>query len=111
LNNLIDNLSAINLVITFALLVGGILAYRSAFSKTANEVQERVISAMESEINTLRGHISDLKRENKYLMAVLDIIIESLEKRGLIITIEHSSVTIEDQTAHTTRTTRIDEHE
>lgn len=102
-------LTVINLIATMAITVGGLVAFRSGMARTASEVQERVIHALQSEIETLKSRIDRLDRENQHLMTIQDIIIDSLKKRGIKITIEKSSVTIEDEAAKTTNVTRITE--
>lgn len=55
-----EPLSLINLIITLCLMVGGVAAYRHGFTRTANEVQERVINALQSEIQSLHDRIAAL---------------------------------------------------
>ena len=104
-----DVLTILNLVLTVALAIGGFIALKSGYSRQASEAQRNAIDAMEKEINTLKGQVSELRSDNRHYQLILDIIIESLKKRGLILTIEKTSITIEDQSAHTTHITRIEE--
>lgn len=104
-----DALTILNLVLTVALAIGGFIALKSGYSKQASEAQKSALDAMEKEINSLKGQVGELKTENRHYMLIMDIIIESLKKRGLVLTIEKTSITIEDQSTHTTHITRIEE--
>ncbi len=106
-----DALTILNLVLTIALAIGGIIAVKSGFSRQASEAQKNAIDAMEKEINSLKSQVQELRGDNRHYQLILDIIIESLKKRGLVLTIEKTSIVIEDQTAHTTHITRIEEGE
>lgn len=57
-------LTILNLVATFGLIVGGLLAYHHGFARTATEVQERVIRLLQSEIGALQDRIDALEKEN-----------------------------------------------
>ena len=67
-----EPLSLINLIITLCLMVGGVAAYRHGFTRTANEVQERVINALQSEIQSLHDRIAALEKENTRLSYTLN---------------------------------------
>ena len=67
--------------------------------------QTIVINAMEQEISVLRDRLEDLEAENKRLEQVLYTLCEALKKRGLVVTIEGSMVTVSD--GHETQSVRI----
>jgi hypothetical protein len=107
MQDIYGTLSIINAFLTITGIIGGYWAFRSGLSRTAGEVQEHVINAMEQEIAVLRGRLEDLETENKRLEQVLYTLCEALKKRGLIVTIEGSMVTVSD--GHDTQTVRIQE--
>ena len=94
-------LTVLNLVTTFGLIVGGVLAYHHGFARTANEVQERVIHLLQSEIGALQDRIDALEKENTRLSHVIMTIRTSLKRRGLHITIDGELVSIRDKTGLT----------
>lgn len=100
-------LSILNLVLVIGLGIGGWAAFRYGITRTANEVQERVINALESEINALKNRLSELEKENARLTQVIAIIRTSLRRRGVFITIDGEMVSIRDKAGKTTHTTRI----
>lgn len=100
-------LSILNLVLVIGLAIGGWVAFRYGVTRTANEVQERVINALESEINALKNRLSELEKENARLTQVIAIIRTSLRRRGVFITIDGEMVSIRDKAGKTTHTTRI----
>lgn len=104
---MLNFLSILNLVITLSLMVGGLLAYQHGFTRTANEVQERVIHLLQSEIGALHDRISALEKENTRLSQVITTIRASLKRRGLHITIDGELVSIHDRAGRLTQATRI----
>lgn len=91
-----EQLSLLNLLITISLLVGGIAAYRHGFTRTANEVQERVIHALQSEIQSLHDRVDALERENTRLNYIISTMCSALKQRGLHVTIDGDIVSIQD---------------
>src|SRR5258708_23342700 len=104
-----DILSVLNLVLSIGLAVGGLAAFRHGFTRTANEVQERVINALESEINALKDRLDELEKENAHLIQVISIIRKALRQRGLYVTIDGELVSIRDRSGKLTQATRIHE--
>jgi hypothetical protein len=100
-------LSILNLVLFIGLTIGGWVAFRYGITRTANEVQERVIHALESEINALKDRLSELEKENVRLTEVIAVIRTSLRRCGMFITIDGEMVIIHDKHGKTTHTTRI----
>ncbi len=109
MTNLANTLSIFSLLLTTCGILGGIVAFRNGFTRTANEVQERVINALESELGQLRQRLDDLKDENTRLKHTIDTICAALKSRGLAVTIEGDMVSIRDSSGSTT--TRIQESE
>jgi uncharacterized protein (UPF0335 family) len=101
-------LSIINLVLAIATVIGGIMAYRHGFTRTANEVQERVIGALNSELAALTSRIESMEKENIRLHQIISTICTALKQRGIAVTIEGDMVNISDQSG--THTERIHEH-
>lgn len=102
-----DILSILNLVLCIGLAIGGLAAFRHGFTRTANEVQERVIHALESEINALKDRLGELEKENARLTQIIATIRTALRRRGLFITIDGELVSIRDRAGKLTQTTRI----
>ncbi|HEX4207876.1 MAG TPA: hypothetical protein VHZ51_27490 [Ktedonobacteraceae bacterium] len=105
--DLYSGISIFSMILTVAGIIGGVLVFKSGISRTAYEVQERVINAMQSEIAVLRSRLEDLENENKRLDQVIYTLCEALKKRGLIVTIEGHIVTVSD--GHETQSVRIRE--
>jgi len=105
MNNLI---TILNIVLSAATILGGVGAYKFGFHRAVSEVQERVISALETELNEIRTQLADVKKENIRLNHTLDTIIAALAKNGTYITISGDMITIEnshDGSVHVTRIT------
>lgn len=99
----------INIGMTIALLIGGFVAFRSGFTRTANEVQERVIHALQGEIQTLHDRITALEQENQHLHYTITTICTALKQRGIHITIDGDTISIQGRfsrdTSYRTRIT------
>src|SRR5260370_22717311 len=104
-------LSVISLLLTIGGLIGGFYAFRSGMARTANEVQERVINALESEITNLRQRLDDMKDENVRLRLIIETICAALKSRGLAVTIDGDMGSIPDAQVSTTTITHIQERE
>lgn len=104
-------LSVISLLLTIGGLLGGFFAFRNGMTRTANEVQERVINALESEITTLRLRLDDMKEENVRLRLIIETICTALKSRGLAVTIDGDMVSIHDTHSSTTTITHIQERD
>ena len=105
---MLDFLSILNLVLLIATALGGIMAYRHGWTRTANEVQERVISALNSELATLTSRIESMEKENIRLHQIIATICSALKSRGIAVTIDGDMVNISDETG--IHTERIHEH-
>ncbi len=101
-------LSIFNLVLAISTVIGGIMAYRHGFTRTANEVQERVISALNSELTALTSRIESMEKENIRLHQIIATICAALKRRSIAVTIEGDMVNIRDRAG--THTERIHEH-
>jgi hypothetical protein len=97
-----------SLVLFVFISLGGVLAFRYSIAKTSSEIQERVISALQSEIQTLRDRIAAIEKENTRLLQIVGIIKAALKKRGIVVTIDGDLVSIHDEkSGDTTQATRI----
>ncbi len=92
-----EPLSLINLFMTVAITIGGIAAYRHGFARTASEVQERVINALQNEIRSLHDRIAALEKENTRLGYTLTTMCLALKQRGIHVTIDGDIVSIQDR--------------
>ncbi len=113
-NNVNVFLNILYLVITLGVVIGGLVAFRisvhrtnSELHKTAGEIQERVITALQGEIDSLKDRIDELEKENIKLRQTLGLIKKALSKRGLTITIEGDLVSISDAQGSSVHTQRI----
>lgn len=90
----VELLTLINLSMTICLIIGSVVAYRYGFARTANEVQERVIHALQSEIQTMHERIAALEHENTRLNYTITTICTSLKQRGVHVTIDGDIISI-----------------
>ncbi|HZU69964.1 MAG TPA: hypothetical protein VFA09_22025 [Ktedonobacteraceae bacterium] len=104
---MLNFISILNLCVTFGLTAGGIVAFRHGFNRAANEIQDRVIKALQSEIGSLQDRIVALEKENTRLSHVIMTIRAALKRRGLHITIDGDLVSIHDRSGNLTQTSRI----
>lgn len=100
-------LGLLNLLITLGVVIGGFVAYHYGFSHTANEVQDRVIHALESEIQALHDRIAALEKENTRLSQTIATICTALKQSGIRITIDGDIVSIYDYSERRSYNTRI----
>jgi uncharacterized protein (UPF0335 family) len=100
-------LSILNLTLAIGTVIGGVMAYRHGFTRTANEVQERVIHALQAELSALTARIESMEKENIRLHQIIATICAALKRRGIAVTIEGDMVNISDQSG--THTERIHE--
>lgn len=98
-------LPLVNLTFLIFLAIGGFVAYRVGFARTAEEVQERVINALNVEMSLLRDRVLATEKENARLSQIILIITTALKKWGLSVTIDGELVSISD--TKTTQTSRI----
>lgn len=89
-------LTLFNMLITLGLIIGSFVAYRRGFAQTANEVQERVINALQHEIQTLHDRIAALEQENTRLDQTITLICSVLKRRGIHVAVEGDIVNIHD---------------
>src|SRR5436853_396952 len=97
-----NTLSVISLLLTIGGLLEGFYAFKSSMSRAANEVQEHVINAFESEITNLHQRLEDLKDENTRLWLIIETICAALKSRGMAITIDGDMVSIRDTSGSST---------
>jgi hypothetical protein len=103
-----ESLSILSLIITIGMLIGGIVAYRYGFARTTNEVQERVIHTLESEIESLHERITALEQENAHLHQTITRLCLVLKEQGIHVTIEGDEIKVHDSSSDTPSTgTRI----
>ncbi|HZR41379.1 MAG TPA: hypothetical protein VFB12_14755 [Ktedonobacteraceae bacterium] len=96
-----ESLSILSLIITIGMLIGGIVAYRYGFARTTNEVQERVIHTLESEIESLHERISALEQENTHLHQTITRLCLVLKEQGIHVTIEGDEIKVHDSSSDT----------
>lgn len=97
----------LNLVIAVAIVLGGAVAFRFSLNRTANEIQERVINALKSEIQTLQDRIVALEKDNTRLSQTIAIIRTALKQRGMSVTIDGDLISISDAQGNSTHASRM----
>lgn len=104
---MLNFITILNLCVTLGLTAGCVIAFRYGFTRTAQEIQDRVIKALQSEIGSLQDRIVALEKENTRLSHVIMTIRAALKRRGLHITIDGDLVSIHDRSGKLTQTSRI----
>src|SRR5258707_2892164 len=102
---MLNILSILNLVLCIGLAIGGLAAFRFGFTRTANEIQERVIKALESEINALKDRLSELEKENARLTQIIATIRMAMKRRGLFVTVNGELLSIRHRAGKFTQAT------
>jgi hypothetical protein len=99
-----------NTILFIGFGVGGIMAYRNGKTRTANEVQDRVINAMQHELDLQTKRIDEVVKENTRLEHVILLIKKALMQRGLSVTIDGELVILHSADGSMTQATRIVEN-
>lgn len=82
--------------LSLAIVVGGIFAFRYGRTRMVEEVQERVISALKTRVETLESQVESDAKELLRLRQVINTVRHALKRRGLLIEIEGEFVTLTD---------------
>jgi uncharacterized protein (UPF0335 family) len=78
-------------------LIGGYVALRSSITKTAIEIQEKIIGALHAENELLQDRIDRLEQENKRMNDLMQTVISIFEKRGVVVEIVGELVQVKDR--------------
>jgi hypothetical protein len=97
----------LNIAVAVAMMLGGAIAFRYGMNRTANEIQERVIHALQSEIQLLQERVVALEKDNTRLSDIIALIRSALKQHGLSVTIDGEVISIHDTQGNSTHTTRI----
>ncbi len=97
----------LNIAVAVAMMLGGAIAFRYGMNRTANEIQERVIYALQSEIQLLQERVVALEKDNTRLSDIIALIRSALKQHGLSVTIDGEVISIHDTQGNSTHTTRI----
>lgn len=92
-------LAVFSFLLNIGMILGGIMAYRHGFAKTASEIYERVVIMYEAELKEIRTQLEEVKTENVRLHSIYNIIVTALGKRGIVISVSGELVHIVDQAA------------
>ena len=100
-------LTYLNIIVAVALVLGGAIAFRYGMNRTANEIQERVIHALQSELQLLQDRVVALEKDNTRLTDIIALIRSALKQHGLSVTIEGDVISIHDSQGNSTHVSRI----
>lgn len=92
--NLFTYIGVVNFLMLFGLLTGTFMSYRNGKMATANEVQDRVINALQHQIDTLQDRLSVQEKENARQGQIINTIKSALKQRGLSVTIDGDLISI-----------------
>ena len=95
----------LTLFLTLCLAVGGALAFRQGYSKTASEIQERVIAALKGEIETLEMKVLTCEQETFRQKRVLATVRYALKRLGFRIIVNGDFITLVEIATEKARTT------
>lgn len=70
---------------------------KQGYSKASGEAQDRVISALQTEMALMKDRIADLEKRNIELNHVQETIVSALDQEGYKITIDGDMVTVVDR--------------
>jgi hypothetical protein len=91
-------------IFSLAMLVGGIFAFKYGRTRMVEEVQDRVINALKTRVETLESQAASDSKELLRLRQVINTIRHALKRRGLLIEIEGEFVTLTDVAGQTDST-------
>jgi hypothetical protein len=97
----------LNIGVAVAMVLGGAIAFRYGMNRTANEIQERVIHALQSEIQLLQDRVVVLEKDNTRLSDIIALIRSALKQHGLSVTIDGEVISIHDTQGNSTHVSRI----
>ncbi len=102
-----------NLVLVLLGIFGGYVVLRSAKSKAAQEIEQRVREAQQAEIEVLQARVVRLEKDavtalgrENHLSDMLNLIIDTLAKRGIEVSIDNDIVLVKDSASNSTVTVR-----
>ena len=95
----------LSLFLTVCVAVGGALAYRQSYIKTAGEIQNRVIAALKEETEVLTKKIDHCEKEISRQSQIIETIQTALKAKGIDLTINGDTVVIEETVSGTRKTT------
>jgi hypothetical protein len=76
------------------LLAVFVMAFRNGRNTNLTTIQEQTITALQTQINSLKDKISELEKENTLQGHLIDLITSALKKKGMIVTIDGDMITI-----------------
>jgi hypothetical protein len=97
-------ISIVNMLLVIFGIIGCFFAFRNGKANTANEIQERVINALQAEVDMLKDKQDEIIAENARLDNTLKTIIAALKSRNLAVTIDGDMVNIHDAQGSSTST-------
>jgi hypothetical protein len=87
----------LSIVVALVVTIGGIFAFRQGYSRMAITVREDVISALNSQIDTLKDQVVALEKEIERQKVIVSTIRYALKQRGLYIRVNGDIITMVDR--------------
>jgi hypothetical protein len=97
----------LSIVVALVVTIGGIFAFRQGYSRMAITVREDVISALNSQIDTLKDQVVALEKEIERQKVIVSTIRYALKQRGLYIRVNGDVITMVDRGRPDTTQVRI----
>jgi hypothetical protein len=95
-----------NLVVLIGGVIGGFIVLRSSLARGAQEIQERVRTALKDENEMLQTRIDRVEEDNDMLKRQLLLVVEILKRQGIILEINGEIVQVKDAKGSTFTSTR-----
>lgn len=83
-----------------------LMSFKNGRNTSLAEVQEKTITALQTQINTMKDKISDLEKENTLQGHLIELITSALKKKGMIVTIDGDMITISGKDGNSTTIAR-----
>src|SRR5215469_18053716 len=106
-NDIASFLPILSIIVSLCVVIGGYFAFRSGYSRTATEIQEKVIAALQAQNDSQEMQIKAFEKEITRLKRVVATIQLAIKRRGLQIEINGESITIIDSQSRGSRTTTV----
>lgn len=100
-------LPTLQLILILATMLGGVFVFRNSKKAGIVQIQSDTIIAMQQQIDTLKDNQEALQKENIHLQYVIETIVQALQQKGIIITINGEMITLQDAKGQTSSVRRM----